>query len=704
MIAQNPKYGITGALSLTEENDKTEVEKLEKYLSEQAIYETESELIQRERILGIISHLFNVFVKNVLSSKKLIGNSENVRKNNKCKNYNRSESSISYNYSYQDTYGKIFTFGSYRLGVHTRGADIDTLCVAPKHIERKEFFAIFGNILEEEGFVVEKVEGAYVPVMQIRCSGKNDLRGKRVRIDMDNFDEKSDSKETLSDFRSDKINHNENYQKITSNKDLSGSNNSFKISTPSKNTLSDTTNQYTESKNSKHDFFIKYCDVSNKQSNFSIPNNNCIKINKIDNYEMNKEQIDTKNVQIKKDYENQQYPIEQNGETQNSNESDSNKTNNNERNNKNQKLEIKIDLVFASLNISRINASLDLSDSTLLKNLDEKSVLSLNGNRVADDVLNLVPNIKVFHGALRCIKYWSQRRQINGHAFGYFGGIAYAITVARICQLFPHFDEFNIIKKYFELYKDWKWPIPVMLRKIENLNYNFKVWDPKSNPSDKFHRMPVITPSYPSMCATHNIFNSTMKRYKDELERGYSLLNQKYVNWNEFFRQTDFFQKHRSFLVCFVINKGTNRENGEKYSEKLAHFKMWQGHINSKLRFLCTKLEMIEQCEAAPPFPQSFDLSSFINKFTIDTDLKDLKNIFSKNDFCSLSFIGLEFSESKELVKKKVFLDEPISEFKQIVYDWEKKDGHEEFVLKVLKRKTVNLLLKKIHEMEKMME
>ena len=67
-----------------------------------------------------------------------------------------------------------------------------------------------------------------------------------------------------------------------------------------------------------------------------------------------------------------------------------------------------MDLLFSRLALAVIPSNLTLLDVSLLRNLDEKSVRSLNGCRVTDTILNLVPNKDSFRTALRAIKLWAK--------------------------------------------------------------------------------------------------------------------------------------------------------------------------------------------------------------------------------------------------------------------------------------------------------
>lgn len=67
-----------------------------------------------------------------------------------------------------------------------------------------------------------------------------------------------------------------------------------------------------------------------------------------------------------------------------------------------------MDLLFSRLALAVIPTNLNLLDVNLLKNLDPHSVRSLNGCRVTDAILSLVPKQESFRTALRAIKLWAK--------------------------------------------------------------------------------------------------------------------------------------------------------------------------------------------------------------------------------------------------------------------------------------------------------
>jgi poly(A) polymerase len=67
----------------------------------------------------------------------------------------------------------MFTFGSYRLGVHDPDADIDALCVVPRHVTRDDFFGSFPSVLNALPGTsnVNPIADAFVPVVKLEYKG-----------------------------------------------------------------------------------------------------------------------------------------------------------------------------------------------------------------------------------------------------------------------------------------------------------------------------------------------------------------------------------------------------------------------------------------------------------------------------------------------------------------------------------------------------
>nr|XP_023019699.1 poly(A) polymerase type 3-like [Leptinotarsa decemlineata] len=426
--------GMTSAISTAgpKPSDLIKTKELEESLKLFDVFESEQELNQRIYILGKLYNLVKQWIKEVSIKRNM---PESVA---------------------EQLGGKVYTFGSYRLGVHSKGADIDALCVAPRHISRTEFFTSFYELLKAQPEVSElrAVEEAYVPVIRMNFDG------------------------------------------------------------------------------------------------------------------------------------------------------------------------IEIDMLFAKLSLKEIPDSIDLRDDMVLKNLDERCVRSLNGCRVTDEILRLVPNIENFRLALRAIKLWAKRHGIYSNVLGYLGGVSWAMLVARTCQLYPNAAPSTLVHKFFLIFSKWLWPQPVLLKQPSNVNLGFPVWDPRVNIQDRYHLMPIITPAYPQQNSTFNVSLSTRTIMIEEFKQGLSITDDIMLgksSWDKLFEQPAFFTKYKHFIVLLVM-----AENAKDHLE-------WCGLVESKARILVGYLERNQYITLAHINPESYSM---------------LESQREPNTICSMWFIGLEFAKT----------------------------------------------------------
>jgi len=148
---QTKNLGMTAPISTAgpEARDLELSAELETSLKPHGCFETEEELNHRMDVLSRLNDLVRKWIKDTSVSKNMPESmAENVG-------------------------GKIFAYGSYRLGVHNKGADIDTLCVAPRHILREDYFSTFLDMIRVQDEVTDlrPVPDAFVPVIKLCFDG-----------------------------------------------------------------------------------------------------------------------------------------------------------------------------------------------------------------------------------------------------------------------------------------------------------------------------------------------------------------------------------------------------------------------------------------------------------------------------------------------------------------------------------------------------
>ena len=143
--------GMTAPISLAqpEQADLDRTAALVKTLEPHGCFEGEQEMTHRMEVLASLNNLVKQWIKDLSVEKNMPPSMANT------------------------VGGHVYTFGSYRLGVHNRAADIDALCVAPRHIHREDYFDSFFNVLQQQPEVTElrAVPDAFVPVIKMVYDG-----------------------------------------------------------------------------------------------------------------------------------------------------------------------------------------------------------------------------------------------------------------------------------------------------------------------------------------------------------------------------------------------------------------------------------------------------------------------------------------------------------------------------------------------------
>ena len=132
----------------------------------------------------------------------------------------------------------------------------------------------------------------------------------------------------------------------------------------------------------------------------------------------------------------------------------------------------------------------------------------------------LVPNFEEFAICLRCLRLWGKKRGIYSNKMGYLGGVNFAILSAFICQLYPKAPAATLLKNFFRLMLDWKWPNPIRLCPKYEPGLNMEQWDPTIDRRQLRDLMPILTPAYPIMNSTYSTNQRTMEVMMMEFQRG----------------------------------------------------------------------------------------------------------------------------------------------------------------------------------------
>ena len=255
---------------------------------------------------------------------------------------------------------------------------------------------------------------------------------------------------------------------------------------------------------------------------------------------------------------------------------------------------INIDLLFARLNAPSVPANFDIDNDMVLSGVDSATEKSLNGPRVTNLIAALVggteERYQTFLTVVRLVRKWAKARGLYSNKLGYWGGVNINIAVALVLQLYPNACPASLLRKFFLVFKSWRWPNPVMLTKPHDAELGLPVWNAFQAATMR-QVAPMITPAYPAMNSTLSVSRQTLQILHEEFARGHNVVDKLYKDWQkgdvldkekvesgemwkELFEPSDFFISYPHYLSMCIV--GPTQSDAQS----------WAGFVVSRLRKL----------------------------------------------------------------------------------------------------------------------
>lgn len=259
---------------------------------------------------------------------------------------------------------------------------------------------------------------------------------------------------------------------------------------------------------------------------------------------------------------------------------------------------INIDLLFARLNMPSVPPNFDIDNDMVLSGVDSATEKSLNGPRVTNLIAALVSGTdkryQTFLTVVRLVRKWAKSRGLYSNKMGYWGGVNINIAVALVLQLYPNACPASLLRKFFLVFKSWRWPNPVMLTKPHDAELGLPVWN--SHQAATMRQVaPMITPAYPAMNSTLSVSRQTLQILHEEFCRGHNIVDKLYKDyqrgdvldeekvesgeiWKELFEPSDFFIGYPHYLSLCIV--GPTQQDAQA----------WAGFVESRLRKLVSDM------------------------------------------------------------------------------------------------------------------